>query len=238
MTTSTRAVTSAVVLALCAQSVVANDAAYDKPVKIDLNFVYHIEADMAEQDVFVEHQPGSGKVFRATKGDRDLAQPIYASAEPVEHAPFDIDATGPYAKGAPLGMTLGEWFGAEGRGNYSCRDGEGHIDVAFNGLVPEGVYTVWHFFMASPPTDPFIGTYDLPLGSRDGSDSVFIAAADGTARYERRFKPCLQLSGEHLMAGLAVAWHSDGKTWGVEPGDFATNSHIQLFLGLPPRSGL
>lgn len=229
---------SANALAESAQTAPETEAAYDKPVKLALNFVYHIDADMPEQDVFVERAPGSGKVFRATKGDRDLSQALFAAAEPLPHDPFDVDAIGPYTKGDPLGMTLGEWFGAKGHGSYRCENGEARIDVEFDGLVPDGVYTMWHFFMASPPTDPFIGTYDLPLGSRDGSESVFVAAADGSARFERRFKPCLQLSGEHLMAGLAVAWHSDGNTYGVEPGEFATNSHIQLFLGLPPRSGL
>ena len=224
--------------ALIAGSALAGETAYDKPVAIDLTFVYHIDADMAEQDVFVERAPGSGEVFRATKADRDMAQPVFAAAEPLPHDPFDVAATGPYPKGADIGMTLGEWFGAKGSGSYTCEDGKAAIDIAFEGLVPDGVYTMWHFFMAAPPTEPFIGTYDLPVGSRDGSASVFVADAEGNARFQRRFKPCLQLSGEHLMSGLAVAWHSDGKTYGVEPGEFATDSHIQLFLGLPPRAGL
>ena len=97
---------------------------------------------------------------------------------------------------------------------------------------------MWHFFMATPPTEPFIGTYDLPLGSRDGAQSVFTADAGGEARFERSFKPCLQLTGEHLAAGLALAWHSDGKTYGVEPGGFGSVSHIQLYTGLPKRSGI
>lgn len=211
---------------------------YDQPVEIDLTFAYHIDADMAEQDVYIERPAGSDSVFRATRGDRSLRQPIFASAEPQAHAFFDPTATGPYPKGPSLGMTLGQWFGASGAGSYDCRDGLATIEVEFSGLVPEGVYTMWHFFMASPPTDPFIGTYDLPLGRRDGTDSVFKADQQGTAHYERTFKPCLQLSGEHLMSGLAVAWHSDGRTHGVRPGDFGLNSHVQMFLGLPKRSGI
>jgi hypothetical protein len=92
--------------------------------------------------------------------------------------------------------------------------------------------------MAAPPTDPFIGTYDLPMGRRDGAESVVTADSEGRAHVERTIKPCLQLSGEHLMAGLAIAYHSDGNTYGAEPGDFGLNSHVQMFLGLPPRSGL
>ena len=224
-------------LALSCGAALAGEPDYDRPVDIDLTFLYHIDADMAEQDVFVERVAGSGEVFRATKGDRDLTQPIFAAAKAEEHAPFEVE-TGPFPKGEPLGMSLGAWFGARGQGSYRCENGEATIDVAFHGLAPYGVYTMWHFFMASPPTDPFIGTYDLPVGSRDGEDSVFTADGDGKARYDKTFKPCLQLSGEHLMSGLAVAWHSDGMTYGVKPGDFALNSHIQLFLTLPKRAGI
>ena len=224
--------------AVLAGAAFASESVYDKPVDIDLTFVYHIEADMPEQDVFIEREPGSGHVFRATRGDRDLNKAIFAAAHPVPHSPFDLDALGPYERGPALDMTLGRWFEATGTGSYRCSNGEAFIDVTFTGLVPDGLYTMWHFFMAAPPTDPFIGTYDLPIGSRDGSDSVFRADASGSARFQRTFKPCLQLSGEHLMAGLAIAWHSDGRTYGVEPGDFGLNSHVQLFLSLPKRLGI
>ncbi|MGI9434018.1 MAG: hypothetical protein ACR2Q4_04175, partial [Geminicoccaceae bacterium] len=100
------------------------------------------------------------------------------------------------------------------------------------------VYTMWHDFMAWPPTEPFNGTYDLPLGARDGSENAFVTDADGHAVFERSFKPCLQLSGEHLMADLAIAYHSDGNTYGPMPGEFATKSHVHMYLGLPKRQGI
>jgi hypothetical protein len=226
------------IAALAMDIVLAQTITYDKPVDIDLTFLYHVDMDMAEQDVYLERATAPDRVFRATKADRDMNQPVFASAERQEHSPFDVHATGPYPKGRPLGLTLGEWFAAKGVGSYACTDGEATIDIRFEGLVPKATYTMWHFFMASPPTEPFIGTYDLPIGGRDGSDSVFSTDSKGGAHFQRTFKPCLQLSGEHLMGGLAVAWHSDGRTYGVKPGDFGLNSHIQLFLMLPPRAGL
>ena len=83
-------------------------------------------------------------------------------------------------------------------------------------------------------TDP----YDLPFGARDGSENSFTADAQGRAVFERTFKPCLQLSGEQLMAELAIAWHSDGKTYGHEPGVFSTNTHVHMYVGLPKRAGI
>ncbi|MGI9452158.1 MAG: hypothetical protein ACR2QH_16190 [Geminicoccaceae bacterium] len=216
----------------------AASTSYDDPVDLDLAFVFHIDDDLAEQDVFVEREPGSGEVYRPTKGDRDMNLPLYAAAEPVEHQPFDPDALGPWPKGKALGVTLGEWFAAKGTGQYSCVDGEGTLEVSFESLVPNGVYPMWHDFMAWPPTEPFIGTYDLPVGARNGSENVFVTDDKGDAMFERIFKPCLQLSGEHLIADLAIAWHSDGKTYGPLPGEFATKSHVQMYLGLPKRQGI
>ncbi|MEM7225693.1 MAG: hypothetical protein AAF495_22125 [Pseudomonadota bacterium] len=211
---------------------------YDPPVSFDLTFNLHIDDDLAEQDIFVEKVPGSGQVYRPTVGERDLSLPLYSTAEPVEHTPFEPDNLGPWPKGEPLGITLGEWFQAGGKGTYSCQDGEGTLDLTFTKLVPNGVYTVWHAFMAWPPTEPFIGTYDLPVGARDGSQSVFVADANGNAVVERTFKPCLQLTGEHLAAELAIVYHSDGKTYGPLPGEFASDSHVHLYVGLPKRSGI
>lgn len=211
---------------------------YDAPVSIDLNFIFHIDEDLAEQDVFVERNPGSGEIYRPGKGDRDMRLPLYAPAQAVEHAPFEPDRVGPFPKGRALGVTLGEWFAAEGRGSYTCNDGQGRLSVSFSRLVPNGVYTLWHDFMVWPPTEPFIGTYDLPLGARDGSENVFKTDANGNALVESSFKPCLQLSGEHLMADLAIAWHSNGQTYGPLPGEFSTDTHVHMYTALPKRSGI
>ena len=211
---------------------------YDEPVQLDLTFKLHIDDNIPEQDVFIERVPGSAQVYRPTKGERDLSKPLFATMLPVKHAPFDADAVGPWVRGEPLGLTLGEWLSAEGTGSYSCVDGHGRLEVDFSNLAPNGVYTLWHYFLAWPPTDPFIDSYDLPVGARDGSESVFKAAADGSAKVVREFKPCLQLTGEHLVSGLAIAWHSDRQTYGPLPGVFATKTHVHLYVDLPKRSGI
>lgn len=214
------------------------EANYDPPVRIDLNFIFHIDEDLVEQDVFVERSPGSGKVYRPGKGERDLSLQLYAPDVAVPHTPFETDNVGPWSKGKALGISLGRWFSARGKGSYTCQDGEGHLEVGFSSLVPSATYTMWHDFYAWPPTEPFIGTYDLPIGARDGSQSVFHTDERGNAEVVRRFKPCLQLSGEHLAAELAIAWHSDGRTHGPLPGEFSTATHVHMYAGLPKRSGI
>ncbi len=204
---------------------------------IRLQFVNHLQAKLPEQDVYIEKSVGSGKVYRVTAADTDMNAPLYAAAATIRHNPFDPNGLGPYDKGRSLGMTLGQWLAAKGSGTYMCSGTEGTVTARFENLVPNAVYTMWYFFLPVPPPTPFTGTLDLPLGARNGSQNTFVARADGKAFYKVSFKPCLQLSGEQLAAGLAIAWHSDGKTYSTDPGPFGTVTHVQLFLLLPGASG-
>jgi hypothetical protein len=205
----------------------------DAPVVLDLAFVTHLDANLPEQDVFIEREPGSGQVYRVTKGDHDLLAPLFAAAHTVQHNPFDPKAVGPYPKGAPLGMNLGQWLAQAGGGTYACSDGVGTLDLEFRGLVPNGVYTMWHAFIALPATEPFTGTLDLPLGARDGSESVFAADGNGVARFQHSFSPCLEMSGDWTTSMLALNYHSDGRTYKADPGEFGLHAHVPLFVMLP-----
>ena len=210
----------------------------DDMVSLQLAFMTHLDMELPEQDVFIEREAGSGKVFRVTTGDHNMNAPLYKSAREIPHNPFSAEAIGPYEKGEPIGMTLGEWLKQTGTGSYTCEAGVGALDLNFTNLVPDGVYTMWHAFMAMPPPEPFTGTLDLPLGARDGSESEFVADANGNAQFKHTFQPCLQMSDTWTTSMLAVAYHSDGKTYGGSPGAFGYNSHVPLFLMLPKRKGI
>ena len=207
-------------------------------VSIELAFVTHLDMNMAEQDAFIEHQPGSGQVWRVTKGDHDMSAPLYRTAIEVKHNPFDAATNGPHPIGEPMGMTVGQWLAHTGRGTYTCEDGVGTLQLTFKNLVPNGLYTMWHAFTALPPTTPFSGALELPLGARDGSESLFRADADGRAVFEHVFQPCLQMSDLWTTSMLAIAYHSDDQAWGGSPGKFGLNSHVPLFVKLPLRAGL
>jgi hypothetical protein len=207
-------------------------------MSIKLQFVNHLQAKLPEQDVFIEKVAGSGEVYRVTPADNDMKAPLYAASDTVKHDPFDAKANGPYKKGRALGITLGQWLAATGSGTYRCASGQGTVQLSFKKLVPNGVYTVWYAFLPMPPTQPFTGTLDLPLGARDGSQNSFKSDAQGTATYRVATKPCLQLTGDQLVAMLAIAWHSDGKTYYSDPGAFGLATHVQLFTMLPKATGL
>ena len=223
---------------LWSTAALAETTNYDAPVSMDLNFIFHIDDGMAEQDVFFEREAGSGQIYRPTKATRDMDAPLFAPDQPVAHTPLQTDNIGPWNKGKSLGITLGQWFAAQGKATYRCTDGEGHLHATFTKLVPNGVYTMWHDFFVWPPTKPFIGTYDLPLGARDGSENTFRTDAHGNAVFDHTFKPCLQLSGEQLLSELAIAWHSDDQSHGHEPGEFSTKTHVHMFVVLPQRVGI
>jgi hypothetical protein len=208
------------------------------PESFELAFATHLDMELPEQDAYIEREPGSGQLWRVTLGENDMSLPLYRTARAVKHDPFDPAALGPYPKGEPLGMTLGQWLHQSGHGRYTYADGVGKLELSFSGLVPKGVYTLWHAFMALPPTEPFSGTLDLPLGARDGSESVFVADEKGRAEVVRSFTPGLQMSDVYTTSMLAIAYHSDGKTHGGVPGDFGLNVHVPLFVMLPHRDGI
>ena len=229
---------TAVIMAANSSALLPEAASTEMELSIELVFGTYLDMDLPEQDVYLKGTNGSGKVYRVTKGDNDMGAQLYRAAEMVRHDPFNPDAGGPYPKGEALGITLSEWLRHQGAGSYTCAGGEGRLNTTFSGLVPNGVYTMWHVFMARPPTTPFTGTLDLPLGARDGSTSRFVADADGDAAFTHTFRPCLQLSDVWTTSLLAIAYHSNGKTYGADPGQWGLNSHMPLFLMLPNRAGI
>lgn len=200
-----------------------------------LDFIDHIEAGLNELDVFVarEGEPTNAYRPRPDEEKERSDDPIFAGADPVAHNPFDAEAIGPHPKGRALGMTLGDWLAADGSATVTCDGETGSVEAEFTGLVPDGVYTMWYSFVPQPPTKPFTGALDLPVGARDGAQSAFTADAEGNAAFEASFAPCLEPSDSQLLAMLAIAWHSDGKTYGSSPGSFGDLSHVQLFAPLP-----
>jgi hypothetical protein len=218
-------------LSACAMTAPAHAA---EPLQ--LNFVDHLQMGLNELDIFVTRPGVPGEAYRVSPNTAlvHLASPLYASAEPVPHNPFDAQAIGPHPLGRPLGLSLRDWRAAEGSAEVHCRDGQATVNARFTNLVPNATYSLWYAFVPSPPTVPFTGALDLPLGARDGSQSVLHSDAAGNAEYHASFTPCLQASGEQLMAMLGLAWHSDGQTYGSSPGEFGSRSHVQLFAPLPP----
>ncbi len=199
--------------------------------ELKLEFGNFVGLGMVEQDVFVEGSDGMVHRVAAADADSMMDAKVFGATESPPFQPMNLTPTESYGKGLDLGMTFGEWLSAGGTGTYSCDGGTANIEIAFTGLAPDGVYTMWNFLDAEPPTDPWQGIL-YPLGARDGSDATFHSDGDGNATYKASFQPCLEMSGTQTLTGLAAAWHPDGKTHGASPGKLGVDAFAQLMTAL------
>lgn len=208
------------------------------PAVVQVQFANHIQAGLPEQDVFVLGSDGSQVARLAGNDAKDatvLAKPVYAAAASVPHDPFQVGANplGPYAKGSALGFTLQQWLDATGGGTYTVIGQSAEVSFKFQKLVPNGVYTLWCSRLTFPPN---VKVVDTPCGVPDGSQNVFKADAQGAAGISLKIVP-VPASSKETASVFAIAYHSDGKTYGPNPGAFGLNSHLQLFFLVPPPSG-
>lgn len=176
-----------------------------------------------------------GKVIRV-EGDQGkdpqiLAKEVYAAAIPTAHDPFKVgeNPLGPFDEGKKLGFTLGQWLAATGEGTYNVDRGNAVMNFSFKNLVPDGVYTLWCSRVTYHPNFKVV---DVPCGAANGSENSFIANSEGNGAVLLKLKQ-LEDSTNETVSLVALAYHSDGKTYGALPGDFGANSHVQIFFILP-----
>ena len=140
-------------------------------------------------------------------------------------------------------LTRAEWVTAQGTATITCEDGGTRYDLEFTGLIPDGVYTIWHFPTTEPITsrlpsgqieDPMASGKGLAggaLGDANGDDNAFTADAEGNAvlnvlAADRDPIPKCTLAGGTF---LVVLYHLDNLTWGDGPGPDKTNASHGVF---------
>ena len=192
-----------------------------------LEFGTNTAFEMAEQDVFVDDGNGSVQRIRPADTDKMMDAKLFGATVSPPFQPMNFEPTETYGKGIDLDITLGDWLAASAKGTFACDGGKSVFNVEFEGLRPNAVYTMWNFIDADPPTDPWQGIL-YPLGARDGSDATFMSDADGKAVYSSIFEPCIEASGSQTIAGVAAAWHPDGKTHGSSPGKLGVDSFAHV----------
>jgi hypothetical protein len=208
---------------------------------VDLFFTFNAHVGMPEDDVFLPCTDQPEMVCRVQSKDvstrRD--EQLFGSANMILHDPANLDAVGPFERGKPLGITVSDWFLAGGTARLSCDDpGSGRVRARFENLVPNAVYTMWYAWVASPMTAGRFSTSDNPIGAMDGSESMFQTDDKGNARFEATHVPCFELSTERMWTILAIAYHSDGATYGAWVGPMGQVSHVHMFQMLPSEEEL
>ncbi len=169
------------------------------------------------------------------KDSSNLAKEVYATATPTAHDPFKVSPNplGPFDKGKSLGFTLQQWLSASGIGIYSVDDGNAEMELSFKNLVPNGVYTLWCSRITFPPEPKIV---DSPCGAENGSQNSFAADSKGIGTFSLKLKT-LESSTKETASMIALAYHSDSKTYGASPGDFGSNTHVQIFFLMPAPAG-
>ncbi len=123
------------------------------------------------------------------------------------------------AQGKPLSLTLERWLAPTGGGTIVCTGESAAALDQFRGLVPNGVYQLFRnrFTPDGPRRSPF--------GKPDGSDSSFVAGADGTATVTSVLPFCPDPTD-----GVLLSYHPDGTIHGPLGGDVGVNMHNQLLV--------
>ena len=113
---------------------------------------------------------------------------------------------------------------------YVQQGAKAEIDLQFDNMVKNGVYTLWCVTISMPT---FEVTSEKPCGAPDGSENSFIADDTGHADIQMTtdaFPP----STDEVIYEIAVAYHSDGQTHGVTVGEYGRNAHVQLIYDFFP----
>lgn len=176
---------------------------------------------------------GNGQAMRPRDvSPETLAQPIYRAGVEVRPPLQPPGDAGPFPLGEPLGVTLGEWLAATGRGTYTVQNGEATVAMSFDRLMPNGVYTLWCVEIHVPPAEPKM--IERPCGAPDGSESRFTSDENGRAEVTIVIDAFPPPTAE-VFYSITLAYHSDGQTHGASVGQHGLNAHAHIFYDfLPP----
>lgn len=201
---------------------------------MDIQFVNHIQAGLAEQDVFIEKSsvPVTEVIRPVAEDVNGNALPLYAAASAVKDDPFKVEANplGPFTKGRALGLSLQQWLQARGGGTYTPDGERSELHLKFEGLVPNGSYTVLTPRISFPPN---FSVQPGIAGAPDGSQAMMHADASGRAAFDLTMN-ALPESTKETASVIILAYNSEG-AW---RGEFGKNTHQQLVAFLPAPAGL
>jgi hypothetical protein len=141
-------------------------------------------------------------------------------------------------------VTLNEWSMASGTARVSCDGITTHYIFELNGLIPNGVYTLWNAILKMPQ-EPEVAL-DFPdsfesLGAlKESQAKSFVASAQGEAQMEISVDPgSLSMFGAQPPCAITgtdafiivVDYHIDNMTHGPSPGpDFSDVAHLLFYF--------
>jgi len=203
----------------------------------NFDFVFAHEPDMLEASVIT--QDTDENVLLATGYDPDFANllgldvstvPSDALNVPLRDVPITVDPfagtrikldpissdnfnLGPALSSPSTPITLRDWYKAQGLAKVKCIGNTASVTMAFKGLVPNGLYTLWGIFGTDANDDGAIdGVAAIPFG---GVPNVMTASSRGRSVFERILPFCPDESVDLLL--VDVVYHADGAANGGQP---------------------
>jgi hypothetical protein len=129
--------------------------------------------------------------------------------------------------GVSLDTTWGEFRRAKASSRMRCSGGRTDVRIRLNGLIPDGVYSIFHGTFQPDSVNPLCPNVErtLALPSKDCHQepdfASFVADDQGEADFHGRIEGCLLDATQVFMH---VVYHFDGHTYGAVPnrGEFFT----------------
>lgn len=117
-------------------------------------------------------------------------------------------------------VTLSEFKMAKGNLTVTCAGNTASINIALEGLIPNGTYTFWLAYLnktrkVGEPIDfmnDFVNPTNPPVGASDGTENSVVANADGTINTTLEHQACVLTEEKALV--IPVLYHINGKTFG------------------------
>lgn len=117
-------------------------------------------------------------------------------------------------------VTLSEFRTAKGELNVYCVGDSAIINVALEGMIPNGTYTFWLAYLnktrkvgeAIDFMNDFVNRTNPPIGASDGSENIAIADAGGNINVVLEHTSCI-LTDEAALV-IPILYHINGKTFG------------------------
>lgn len=103
-----------------------------------------------------------------------------------------------------------EWLAETGHGAYTVTGDQAELDLAFEELAPNAVYTVWCAVIHLPPDFKIV---DEPCGAVTGSENTFATNPRSKAKFHLHLL-ALPDSTAEVLKSISNSYHSDGNTYG------------------------
>ena len=117
-------------------------------------------------------------------------------------------------------VTLAEFKKASGNLSVHCNGDKAFVDVALEGMIPNGTYTFWLAYLnkirevgeSIDFINDFVNPTNPPIGASNGTENIAVADENGIINTTLEHNSCI-LTDEVALV-IPILYHINGKTFG------------------------